>query len=163
MQSISPISINTLVYGSDTHGLTYTNIDLNAEDVALKIADKLNLTRHKFVEKLSVNGELTEYNVFLPYSVQIHRGKVTDQIAYYYIINPGELLCWDSILTNDYETVCKLLVRRMRPEWMMNNNNNEIDENYTKQTWKTPTRWWVWAHFIQEYTYYFYEKRGLDK
>ena len=163
VQSISPISINTLVYGSDTHGLTYTNIDLNAEDVASKIADKLNISRHIFKEKLKVNEERAEHNILLPYSVQIHRGKISDQVAYYYLVNPWDLLWWDSIVSNNPDSVWKSLVWKMRPEWIINNNNNEIDENYSKQTWKTPTRCWSWGHFIQEYVYYFYEKRNLDK
>jgi len=33
-QSLAPLSINSLVYGSDTNGLTFTNKDLHAEAMA---------------------------------------------------------------------------------------------------------------------------------
>ena len=64
---------------------------------------------------------------------------MTDEI-FYYIINPGSLFCCDTILTNDPEDVPKLIVRQFRPEWLKNNNSQEIAEGYTQQTWKSPTR-----------------------
>lgn len=49
-QSLAPISINSLVYGSDTNGLTFVNKDAHAEAMAHQIAVLLNLKAH-YVEE----------------------------------------------------------------------------------------------------------------
>lgn len=45
-QSLSPLSINSLVYGSDTNGLVFTNKDEHAEQMAKQIGRLLNLKPH---------------------------------------------------------------------------------------------------------------------
>ena len=163
VQSISPLSINSLVYGSNNHGLTYSIKDLYAEEIAQKIADKMNLKQHKFKEILEYNESQKEHDIAVPFTVQIHKGPGREENSNYYIVNPGSLFCWDTILTNDDEYVPKLLVRQLRPEWVINNNDSEHVEGYVKQTWKTPTRCCVWGDYIKEYDYYYFEKRNLDK
>lgn len=162
VQSISPISINSLVYGTDTHGLSYLIKDFNSEDLARKISERLNLKAHKFIEHLTINGKNREFNIFLPYSVQLHRSSGREEYTNYYIVNPGALFWCDTILTNDKDYVPKLLVRQLRPEWIINNHSDKVVEGYSLQTWKTPTRWCICAHFIREYDYFYYEKKTLE-
>jgi hypothetical protein len=49
-QSLAPISINSVVYGSDTNGLTFTNRDAHAEAMAKQISLMLNLKPHYIEE-----------------------------------------------------------------------------------------------------------------
>lgn len=50
-QSLCPISLNSLVYGSDTDGLLFENNDQNAELMAQKLGEKLNLAPHNIEER----------------------------------------------------------------------------------------------------------------
>lgn len=45
-QSLAPLSINSLVYGSDTNGLVFVNRDAHAEAMARQIGAMLNLKEH---------------------------------------------------------------------------------------------------------------------
>jgi hypothetical protein len=163
VQNISPITINTLVYGSDTHGLNYEKKDFTAEEIARQISSKLNLKPHIFKELFAVNSKINEYEIFLPYSVQIHWGLGKQESSNYYIINPGALFCCDNILSNDADYTPKMLVRQLRPEWMINNHDDEFVEGYVKQTWIKPTPWCSCGEYIVDFEYYYYEKRNLDK
>ena len=49
--SIPPISLNTLVYGSDNEGLTFYNENEAAHQMAVKIANLLNLKPHFIRER----------------------------------------------------------------------------------------------------------------
>ena len=49
-QSLAPISINSMVYGSDVNGLTFTNKDEHAELMAKQIASILNIKPHYLEE-----------------------------------------------------------------------------------------------------------------
>lgn len=49
-QSLAPLSINSLVYGSDTNGLTFTNRDAHGEAMARQIGVLLNLKPHYIEE-----------------------------------------------------------------------------------------------------------------
>lgn len=99
MQSLAPLSINSLVYGSDTHGLTFTKKDVNAEEIAQKIAEMLNLKKHEFKQMFAVNDKKEVFDIYLPFSVQIHRSSVSiesdssSESASYYIMNAGALFC----------------------------------------------------------------------
>jgi len=163
VQSIAPISINTLVYGSDTHGINYTAIDLTAEEIANDISDFLNCKPHKFKDLIEVDEKWNEKMIYLPYSVQLHQCQGLEDEVFYHIVNPGALFCWDSILTNDPENAPNLIVRQLRPEWIMNNISDEVAEGFIKQTWINPVKWMVWGNFIRDYEYFYYEKRNLDR
>lgn len=49
--SIAPISLNTLVYGSDNEGLIFVNENENAHQMAVKLANLLNLKPHFIKEQ----------------------------------------------------------------------------------------------------------------
>lgn len=49
-QSLAPLSINSLVYGSDTNGLTFSNRDEHAEMIAKLLASMLNIKPHYIEE-----------------------------------------------------------------------------------------------------------------
>ena len=46
-----PASINSLAYGSDTDGLLFSNNDKEAEKIAMKIGELLNLRPHVIRER----------------------------------------------------------------------------------------------------------------
>jgi hypothetical protein len=64
-QSLAPLSINSLVYGSDNNGLTFTNKDEHAEIMARQIASLLNLKPHYIEEQATLKLKLS----YLPYTV----------------------------------------------------------------------------------------------
>ena len=70
-QSLAPLSINSLAYGSDTNGVLFQDYDQDAEYMAHEIADLLNIKPH-FLEE-HATGKLKK--LFLPYTVQLHRNK----------------------------------------------------------------------------------------
>lgn len=64
-QSLAPLSINSLVYGSDVNGLTFTNKDEHAEMTAKQIASLMNIKSHYIEEQSTGKLKLTH----LPYTV----------------------------------------------------------------------------------------------
>jgi len=70
-QSLAPLSMNSLVYGSDLNGLTFTNKDEHAELMAKQIGYLLNLKPHYVEEQATGRLKLA----YLPYTVQLHRNK----------------------------------------------------------------------------------------
>ena len=74
------------MYGSDTHGLTYTKRDINAEDIAIKIAQMFNLKTHIFKESLTVGSKNQEFEIHIPFSVQIHRSSASSDSKVSYLI-----------------------------------------------------------------------------
>ena len=68
-QSLIPASINSLAYGSDTDGLVFQNNDPEAETIAKEIGTLLNLKPHTIKERSTG----LEKDIYLPYSVQLHR------------------------------------------------------------------------------------------
>ena len=78
-------------------------------------------------------------------------------------MNPGCLFPCETIVSNDEDAAPSQISRQLRPEWIINNSNDEVAEGYIKQTWRSPTRCVVCGQFIQDFEYYFYEKRNLDK
>lgn len=71
VQSLCPISINSLVYGSDTDGMLFENSDKKVENMAIRLGLKLNLAPHNIEER--VTGNVKE--IYLPYTVQLHKNK----------------------------------------------------------------------------------------
>lgn len=86
-QSLAPLSINSLVYGSDTNGLTFTNKDEHAEAMAQQIAQLLNLKTHHIEEQATLKLKQT----YLPYTVQLHRNKDLQDDLNLYLVNPFRL------------------------------------------------------------------------
>jgi hypothetical protein len=93
-QSLAPLSINSLVYGSDTNGLTFTNKDLHAEGMAKQISYLLNLKTHYIEEQAT--GKIKQ--VHLPYTVQLHRNKDLQDDLNLYLVNPFRLFAQDESL-----------------------------------------------------------------
>jgi hypothetical protein len=64
-QSLAPLSINSMVYGSDNNGLTFTVRDEHAQAMARQIGVTLNLKAHYIEEQAT--GKMKES--YLPYTV----------------------------------------------------------------------------------------------
>jgi len=65
VQTPFPISINTLVYGSDTQGLLFKNDHEEAEQMAKHIGEILNLKPYTLKERASGVAK----DAYLPYGV----------------------------------------------------------------------------------------------
>jgi len=63
VHSFCPISINSLVFGSDNDGLTFTNKD--GLDLAIQIGAWMNLKSHSFWAR----GTLEDFTTPIPFSV----------------------------------------------------------------------------------------------
>ena len=85
VQTPSPLTLNTLVYGSDSEGLLFKNDDAESEQLAKDIAETFNLQPYTIKEKATGILKLT----YLPYEVQIHRSDLRDE---YYIVNSHRLI-----------------------------------------------------------------------
>ena len=72
VQSLCPLSTNSLAYGTDTDGLLFTDEDPEAERMAKNLASLLNLKEH-FIEERSGTKKIKL--VYLPFTVQLHRNK----------------------------------------------------------------------------------------
>lgn len=99
-QSLAPISINSLVYGSDTNGLTFVNKDAHAEAMAHQIAVLLNLKPHYVEEQATLKLKMS----YLPYTVQLHRNKDLQGDSNLYLINPMRLFPQDESLRQPQST-----------------------------------------------------------
>jgi hypothetical protein len=93
-QSLAPLSINSLVYGSDVNGLIFTNKDEHAELMAKQIASLLNLKPHYLEEQATMKLKLS----YLPYTVQLHRNKDLQEDYNLYLVNPFRLIPQDETL-----------------------------------------------------------------
>ena len=155
-QALMPIATGSLAYGSSTDGVFIFNHD-EATHFAEKIAEQLNLKSHDVIETHSGR----QINLKLPFSVELHLGGKENSC--YYLINSQRLLC--PFVEEDLHTETteeKLLMKRLRPELVIQNTQDKIDENYQKQTWKNPRQCSECSEWIQEYDYWYYEKRNLD-
>lgn len=99
-QSLAPLSINSLVYGSDVNGLTFTNKDEHAEMMAKQIASLLNLKPHYVEEQATGKMKLAH----LPYSVQLHRNKDLQGDTNLYLVNALRLFAQDESLRQASQT-----------------------------------------------------------
>lgn len=87
-QSLAPLSINSLVYGSDVNGLVYVNKkDEHAEMMARQIAHLLNIKPHYVEEQATLKVKMA----YLPYTVQLHRNKDLQDDSNLYLVNPFRL------------------------------------------------------------------------
>lgn len=53
--------------------------------------------------------------------------------------------------------------KQLRPELVVNNNRGEPSPGFFYYTWANPVKCDECAEFIQEYDYYYFEKRSVDK
>jgi hypothetical protein len=79
------LSLNSLVYGSDTQGILFKNDNMQAENLAKEIGLLLNLKPYIFKERAS--GVMKE--AYLPFGVQIHE---TEQDGFYTLVNAFKLI-----------------------------------------------------------------------
>ena len=78
-----PLTLSTLVYGSDCEGKLFVT---EAEFVAKQIAKVMNIAPQLIREELS--GKIK--TIYLPQDVQIHKHEAKNE---YYLINAYALLC----------------------------------------------------------------------
>ena len=86
--------MNSLVYGSDTNGLVFTNKDEHAEAMARQLGAILNIKPHYVEEQATLKMKLA----YLPYSVQLHRNKDLQEDINLYLVNPFRLFAQDESL-----------------------------------------------------------------
>lgn len=60
---------------------------------------------------------------------------------------------------NSYENNGKFL----KPQLVIDNNDGALRENYRLFTWKNPVKCNECNEYIDDYEYYYYEKRNVDK
>jgi hypothetical protein len=111
--SIPPISLNSLVYGSDTEGLVFANQDEGAHQMAVKIGLLLNLKPHFIREQTT--SKLKQ--IVLPYDVQLHRNSDAQDPSIY-ILNAHRLFASEESLRSllSPPSDVELLGRQLRPE-----------------------------------------------
>ena len=82
----SPVSITqtSLAYGSDTEGILFKNDDKQAEQVAKRIGEILNIRPYTLSESISGISKIA----YLPYNVQLHNG---DKSGEYFLVNAFRL------------------------------------------------------------------------
>jgi len=158
-QSLCPLSLNSLVYGSDTDGLLFENNDINAETLASKIGEKLNIAPHNIEERATGNIK----QVYLPYNVQLHMNP-TKQGKEVFLVNPMRLFpsdesvrMQDKKLPNSHE----VMSRQLRPEQVISNNKGQPAQGYKQFTWKKPVVCDECGAHIMEYVYYYYSKESV--
>ena len=166
----SPVSITqtSLAYGSDSEGILFKNDDLQAEQIAKRIGEILNIRPYQLSESISGISK----TAYLPYNVQIHNG---DKDGEYFLVNayrlfPNEepMVHKDLSSGGDKELLTYLAQletygKQLRPEHAVKNHNNEPAEGMNYYTWKIPQQCSECGGIIQEYTYYYYEKRAVNK
>jgi hypothetical protein len=148
--SIIPISTKSLVYGSNSDGIQILN-DKKAEHFAKKVGEVLNIKAHE----VQLKNSNKKIEVYLPYSVQIHKIN-----ADYYLLNTACLLPPENV---DTEDMAEAYSQLLRPEICMNFRSEEIVDNLRYCTWKYPEKCSECKEYIDEYEYYFYEKRSIDE
>lgn len=96
-----PLSINSLIYGSDTAGILFENESHLGEEMAQKTAKLCNLKPHYVRERVTQKIKQT----YLPFDIQLHRD-VTDgtpplgqQVAY--VFNTVRLFAREESLRTD--------------------------------------------------------------
>ena len=123
-----------------------------------------------FALKEKATGIIKE--VFLPYGVQLHRSEFQNE---YIIINAFKLLATEEPQgykmsgkdftqeINDFLAKIESMGKQLRPEMSIYNHNNEPAEGYKYYSWKDPKPCSECGEIIQEYQYYYHEKRQLTK
>jgi len=107
--SLMPLSINSLVYGSDTDGLLFTDSDQEAERIAEQVSKLVNIKPHFIQERAT--GLVKQ--IHLPYTVQLHRSKDYQADPKVYLVNALRLMPADESLRKQqlapplYEIVAK--------------------------------------------------------
>eukprot|EP00744_Colponema_vietnamica_P001049 GILI01001788.1.p1 GENE.GILI01001788.1~~GILI01001788.1.p1 ORF type:complete len:1045 (+),score=336.05 GILI01001788.1:182-3316(+) len=158
-QSIVPISVKSIVYGSNTDGLVVYNNQAQAEDKASEIASLLNLAPHQVREK----GTKRVTELRLPFTLEMHDGgKVRDEDGenkVLYVMNAGRVLPPDNPSDDSIDCLTKV----MRPEYLCSYNEGLVPENWRLFTWAKPVKCDECTNFIDDFEYYHYEKRSVDK
>jgi hypothetical protein len=57
----------------------------------------------------------------------------------------------------------EIMSKQLRPEIVCTNNKGEPDPDCQYFTWKRPTKCDECGEWINDYEYYFYEKKSVDK
>lgn len=157
-QSLAPISVNSLAYGSDMDGLLFNDEDAEAEQMAKTISQLLNLKPHFLEEKATKKLK----RIYLPYTVQLHRNKdMGESDKKFYLVNAFRLFPSDESAKTP--SFAEMLGKQLRPELVISNNRGEAASDYDYFTWKTPIKCDECTSYLMDYHYYYFEKRSVDK
>ena len=157
--SLAPVSINSLVYGSDTDGQLFINKDAEAEQMARKVGSLLNLKPHVIRERAT--DILKE--IYLPYTVQLHRNVESQLDRQFYLVNALRLFPFEESLRSATRVPPpqEFMSKQMRPELVVNHHTGDILPSLQYFTWKQPTRCNECGETIFTHTYFFYEKPAI--
>ena len=158
-QSLIPVSTNSLVYGSDTDGLVFKCDDREAEQMAKQIGSLLNLKPHMIREQATA----FEKEIYLPYSVQLHRNVESQNDRAFYLVNTLRLFPLEESLRSATRVPPpqEFMSKQLRPELIVNYHTGDIRPTLQYFTWKTPTKCDECGDIIFTHTYFYYEKPAI--
>ena len=102
--------------------------------------------------------------MLLPLGVQLHRKKDAAG-SKHYLVNAARILPCRPPQNEDAspQIMIECLGAQMRPELVRGYNLGEVQENVRYFTWKNPVQCSDCGEYIDDYEYFYYEKRNIDK
>jgi len=151
VQSICPISLKSIIYGSNTEGIDIVSKELALE--AVKHTSQLfNIKEHIVYDRVKRVGKY----VSLAYDCEFHEGDDGN----FYFLNPIRMLAPD--ITNS-ENLYEINGRVFRPEFQSYYCSDELEDGFVLSTWRNPVPCESCDRFITEYEFYYYEKRSVNR
>ena len=167
VESLSPIGTDTLVLGTFTNGINIQSGEHDEEvrSVGRVLGEALNIAPH-WVNSITSRGRGetletgqllpdTQVELFLPLSMQLHQYE-----GLYYLTATERL--WPSLIP-DSDTLVQAAAATLRPELVNTHTEGELLPMYRPVTSISPQICSECNEYIDEYTYYLFEKRGVDR